>query len=87
MTQKVEPLVERCEFNPVKGCGSTDPPSEDDCKNQAVWSVGKKNNWHVCGECILHEFFNKFRSKFRLSKKVKVFQDNKFVAIREVEEE
>jgi hypothetical protein len=58
--------MEICEFNPILNEAATGK-HPDDCKNEAVWSVGRKNNYHVCDSCVKLPYFRRYRRKVRIT--------------------
>lgn len=44
-------MPDRCEWNPVLHQAAYDPPSPDDCPNQAELIVGANGAWRLCRRC------------------------------------
>jgi hypothetical protein len=49
--------VSRCEWNPARLVGSTDPASAGDCPNDATVSVGATGRYHLCDSCAALRVF------------------------------
>ena len=58
-------MAELCDWDPKR-----DIPAwgDDGCKNPAVWSVGVKENWHLCETCAALPQFKKFRNRILLTR-------------------
>jgi hypothetical protein len=57
-------MSERCEWNAILGVPALDPPSFSDCKNEAVVSLGKRGEWHLCESCAALPRFKRFTVRF-----------------------
>lgn len=47
-------MAEGCEWDPARNSPAVVHRSTGEafgCPNDAVWSVGQKNNWHLCDHC------------------------------------
>lgn len=58
-------MPERCDWNPKFNIPATDPVEDGDCANVAVWSVGVRNNWHLCDSCAGLAEFKRMTARVR----------------------
>ena len=61
--------VEECEYNPTLKEFALFPSRDDDCKNEAVWSLGK-GKYHLCDACAKLPEFDKYTNRKALKTSV-----------------